>query len=559
MQLYFSFFIYLIYCAKQPKTTTKLQCKNVIMKKLQYFIVHSKSIISFKNLKLALFSCNIEENSNVFYNSAMYTISESVNVSISYPNPIYFIPLQNSLIDLSIYSNLLIKHDNKILKIKNPSLSYQATVLNHQNIILKNNIINNNAFEIVKRNKDFKLIIVCISSKSIDCYEENTNKDYIIESGTVFQCILSDSDLFWMHDLNNPYYQLKNFTEFQLNELHVVLEYQNDTLFFSGIYMTACFRNSIQIPRIEGNVYKIKTPLSNEIYLLWSKKAYSIKESQWRYSIKTLSSYQDSSTIPVYNIEEKINIYLTIIITAMQPLLKTQSPSLNQLKKYIKIIHHIIDSLMIEHITNEKINSWVILIQQIIDIIKTNKTTFESITSQIIIESILETLINQLQKITTKLIPIIYVTQTGVIYDKNLKNTEYINEVDYNYKDNDSDDIYDDSDKTLSSSTNYEDSNESNDIIMSDCDDIKDKEKLKEDSTYENIKHKSTSSQIQQKSETSMLNQQSKEKTTSTETIYLKNITKGKYSIIIMALFLMIIVIIVFVLRLRSKNHLYYI
>ena len=56
-----------------------------------------------------------------------------------------------------------------------------------------------------------------------------------------------------------------------------------------------------------------------------------------------------------------------------------------------------------------------------------------------------------------------------------------------------------------------------------------------------------------------MLNQQSKEKTTSTETIYLKNITKGKYSIIIMALFLMIIVIIVFVLRLRSKNHLYYI
>ena len=44
-----------------------------------------------------------------------------------------------------------------------------------------------------------------------------------------------------------------------------------------------------------------------------------------------------------------------------------------------------------------------------------------------------------------------------------------------------------------------------------------------------------------------------------TYAIYLKNITKGKYSIIIMALFLMIIVIIVFVLRLRSKNHLYYI
>lgn len=56
-----------------------------------------------------------------------------------------------------------------------------------------------------------------------------------------------------------------------------------------------------------------------------------------------------------------------------------------------------------------------------------------------------------------------------------------------------------------------------------------------------------------------MLNQQSKEKTISTETIYLKNITKGKYSIIIIALFLMIIVIIIFVLRLRSKNHLYHV
>lgn len=557
--LYLLFFIHLIYCTNRSKTTTKVQCKNVIMKKLQYFIAHSKSIISFKNLKFAPFSCNIKEDSNVFYNSAMYTINDDVDVNISYPNSIYFIPLQNPLIDLSIYSNPLIKYNDKILKIKNSSLPCQVTVLNHQNIVLKNTIINNNAFEIVKKDKHFKLTIICVSSESIDCYEENTNKDYVIKSGTIFQCILSNHDLFWVHNSNNPLYQLKNFTEFQLNELHVVLKYIDDTLFISGIYMTASFKNSIQIPYIEGNVYKIKTPFNNEIYLLWSKKARSTKESKWKHSNKILSTYQDSNIIPTYDIKGKINTYLTTIIIAIQPLLKIQSPSLDKLKKYIKHIHNIIDNLIIDYITNEKINNIVILLQQIINTVQTNKLSFESATSQTIVISILEILENQLNKITTKLIPIIYVTQTGIIYDKNLKNTEYIDEVDYKYKysELDSDSIKSSSSSSLD--TDYKDSSKSDDTIISDYDDIKDKEKSKEDSTYKHIKLENISSEIHQKSKDSSLNQQSEEKTISIKTVYLKNIIKRKYSIIIMALFLIITITVILILRLQYKNHLYYI
>lgn len=412
-------FLYFIQCIIQSIDTTQSLQENLIIRKSHYFVAHPNSIIFFESLNAAVSSCIIQSNATIFYNYSMCRLESEIKITILKNKYIYFIPKANSIIDISKYTNLIIEYNFQTLELKYSSQPCMVNILNPHNIILKNILYNNNSFKIAR---DKQCTIYCTSPTSIKCRNSFTNEECQIPQNTLFKCILKKNNLFWLYNPNDTYI-LKNFTQCKSDTDEVKLKYISNTLFLSGIYTTSCFNGLIQLPRINGRIYKIETPFKNELYLIPSSKATSMSNTQWKYSNKINTLVQDIKYISSYNMSIKIKRYLTKIIEKIKPLLIKPTGSLVQVKQCTDIMQSKINKIKKQQITNSKLNEIIKLLENtILHLIKNKKSLDCCISHKTEIENVV-TIINLIiDKINNKLKYILNVSQTGII--KNLEKEE---------------------------------------------------------------------------------------------------------------------------------------
>lgn len=397
----------------------------VVIKKDGYCVAHPNSLIkiSMNSLKD---SCVVLKDSIVFYRETTRKTMRDMDVIFEkYSNLIYFTPKTNAL-DLSIYNNLRIQPsgDSEILEIINTSQPCNVTVENIDEVILKNrpfnNNNNNNYLKIACDPKNKQCIIKCIASSSITCQNPTTKQQHTIPSGGSFKCILDENNLFWPFNENSPYI-LKNFTQFQSNSKYTKLELISNEIHASGIYTSTCFLNPIKIPSIIGKVYKLSTPLKNEIQIIYNKNVKEVASSQWIYELNNIPPFQQD--FETYDIMSKIQKCLPNVIKNINTLEMVCSDFLincrhcNKVDRLLKLLLHLynninsIDIKMSELDKNTKDISR--LLQVILYIMDKYKSYLNDSSHKSLMDQSIESLQELLEKITKKYFPIASAFKTG--------------------------------------------------------------------------------------------------------------------------------------------------